>query len=117
MEKVVKLLKTIINLARNKKLLNIIQDQVGAPTSTELIGKYIKSNAFKKYLELNNFSDIYHLSAKGKVSWYHYAIYIIGEISKYEEFKNLSDKINLNPIVSSEYKTSAKRPKNSKLDT
>ncbi|MFI3209875.1 MAG: dTDP-4-dehydrorhamnose reductase [Peptostreptococcaceae bacterium] len=91
---------SMIKLSKNNKVLNIIDDQVGSPTYTKdltpLLADMLESDKY----------GIYHVTNEGFCSWYEFA----KEIFK---IKNID--IELNPIKTSEYKTKAKRPLNSKL--
>ncbi len=91
----------MIRLSKTNKVLNIIDDQIGSPTYTKDLAPLL--------LDMLN-SDrygIYHATNEGFCSWYEFA----KEIFKIENID-----IELNPIKSSEYKTKAKRPLNSKLN-
>lgn len=93
-------IKTMLNLAKSKKELSIIDDQVGSPTYTKdlsvLLSTMIQT---KKY-------GIYHATNEGVCSWYEFAK---------EIFKKSNIDITINRISSDEYITKAKRPKNSKM--
>lgn len=92
-------LNTIIRLASERSVLNIVYDQVGTPTyAAELAMVTLKSK---------DLSGIYHFSNEGVCSWYDFAI---------EIKKNLNLKCDINPILSSEYPTPAKRPNYSVLN-
>ena len=114
-------LKTIIAKAQELKTMNIVADQFGAPTSANLISK-ITIKIIEDYWEyLNNPNKkfnfgLYHLSAKGKTSWYEYAKFIVKNIN-HKIFPLKLAAIKINPINSIDYPTPAKRPLNSKLDT
>jgi dTDP-4-dehydrorhamnose reductase len=92
---------TILKLSKNKKELNIINDQFGSPTYTlDLID-------FTDYLILKNYhSGIYHFSNSGCISWYDFA-------KKICEINNINIKIN--PVSSDFFKTIAIRPEYSYL--
>jgi len=92
---------TMLNLAKDKKELNIINDQFGSPTYTLDVAKRTKY-----ILDKNLAKGIYHLTNEGETTWYQFASQI---------FKSRKINIKLNPIKSSEYKTLAKRPKYSLL--
>jgi len=98
--------KTIVHLLKNRKKIKVIDDQIGSPTYCEVLAenivKLINSNK-KKY-------GIYNYSDEGKISWYDFAL----EIKKNSLQKGLlkNDK-RIEPITSGEYKSKAKRPKNS----
>ena len=111
--------KTIIRLGKEKDRLNIINDQIGAPTSARLIADVSSLCLYRLFCNespAKNASGIYHLSASGKTSWYGLAKYVINES------KNLGDTFFVNPenihsISTSEYPLPAIRPHNSLLNT
>lgn len=95
--------KTMLHLFSIKDELNVVADQFGQPTNAtdlaEAIMEIVKSN--KKTPGIYNFSN------EGKISWYDFAKKI-AEISQ--------SSVIINPIVTSQYPTPAKRPQNSTLD-
>lgn len=94
--------ETMLRLAKEKKSLNIVNDQIGSPTYTkdlvEIIDKIIK---FKVPY------GIYNFSGEGECSWYDFAK---------EIFRQRKINININPIKTSEYPQKTKRPAYSYLD-
>jgi dTDP-4-dehydrorhamnose reductase len=103
---------TMLRLASEREELNIISDQIGAPTSADLIAD-ITAQVVKSALLDNKKSGIYHLAASGETSWYEYACYVIDQA----RFMGSSLKVlNIREIPSSEYQTTAMRPLNSRLD-
>ena len=103
--------KTILKLAKNKKELNIVDDQIGSPTPTSLI-----SSVLNKLLVLHfkgdNCFGIYNLSPNGSCSWYEIGNFILEHV---KDKKNIKLK-TINKISSKEFKSLAKRPKYSYLD-
>lgn len=95
-------IKTILNLAKNKKILNIVDDQIGSPTWTEDIAKAT--------LELidREAQGTYHVVNSGHCSWYGFARKIVDEAS-------LS--VKLVPCSTDEYPCPAQRPAYSVLST
>ena len=94
--------KTIIRLCKEKKELNVVNDQIGSPTyASDLVDVILKIIKNKKDL-----FGIYNFSNEGFVSWYDFAKKII-------EIKGLDCKIN--PIPTTDYPTPAPRPKNSRM--
>ena len=108
--------KTIIKLAKERDSLNVIDDQYGVPTSTELLCRVTSQIISKIKSKEKNISGIYNVSPKGKTTWFNIAKKIISKGIKQEIISN-SRKINLKPIKSVEYKVKALRPKNSLLNT
>ncbi len=92
--------KTMIRLGKEKKSINVVDDQIGSPTYTYDLAQLIRSMVqSEKY-------GIYHATNESVCSWYEFAL---------EIFKNLDIKISVNPVTSEEYVSQAKRPKNSRL--
>lgn len=90
--------KTMLKLGNEKNSLRIVDDQRGSPTYTLDLSKLIVDMIeTKKY-------GTYHASNEGECSWY--------EFSK-EIFNQAKIKIELEPVLSSDYYTKAKRPTNS----
>lgn len=99
--------KTMLNLGKEKSMLNIVNDQIGAPTyagdiaeATMKILKHLESNPLRG-------SQILNYSGEGKISWFDFAAYI---------FQAANIKIGIHPIPSSDYPTPAVRPSWSVLD-
>ena len=94
-------IKTMLNLSKNHKELNVVSDQVGSPT-------YMKDLAvLASDMILTNKYGTYHATNEGYVSWADFA----REIFK---LKNINIKVN--DVTTEEYNAKAKRPKNSRLD-
>lgn len=105
-------LKTMLALSQQREELSIIDDQVGAPTSAELIAD-VSAHAIVQTLRDQTKIGIYHLVASGETSWFEYANYI------FEQAKNLGVNLaiqQVNPIPTVAYPTPAKRPHNSRLN-
>ncbi len=92
--------KTMIKLAKERKSLNIVYDQIGTPTYAHdlalAIVKILESDK-----KLNEKRSVYHFSNHGVASWYDFAVNIM-EIAK----------INcmLKPIESKDFPTKTQRP-------
>lgn len=91
----------MISLAKSRDSLSVINDQIGSPTYTydlaELICTMIDTDKY----------GTYHATNEGFCSWYDFAN---------EIFKQTNIRIDVKPVASEEFKTRAKRPKNSRLD-
>jgi dTDP-4-dehydrorhamnose reductase len=96
--------KTMLTLSQEKTSLNIVDDQIGAPTyASDLAEATIKIVSSK-----SRSFGIYHYSNQGEISWFDFA-------SKVFELAKVP--MDLNPIKTHEYKTLAERPSYSVLDT
>ncbi len=111
--------RTILNLALQQGSLTIVGDQIGAPTSAELIADITAlllyrlqwDAAFKDFQ-----GDTFNLTAQGSTSWYGFARHLIMYAKPIGAvLKVTPDKITA--ISTAQYPTPAKRPHNSLLDT
>jgi len=110
-------LKTIIKLAQEKTSLDVVNDQWGSPTSVEILSKAIQ--VIICHLEnKNNFYvyGTYHVTSDGETTWYLYAKEILNVLESFKVELKLK-KNYLHPIISSQYRQDANRPKNSKINT
>ena len=93
--------KTMLRLGQERKELNVVNDQIGAPTYTydlaRLAVAMIKSDKF----------GTYHATNEGDISWYEFAK---------EIFAQAGLDVKVNPVTSSEFVSAAKRPSNSRMD-
>ena len=104
-------LLTMLRLFAEKKDLQIVNDQTGAPTWARFIAQATVT-ALKAALDENDaaLSGVYNLVASGAVTWYDFAREIRQYAGGFEDVK-------LIPVSSAEYPTPAARPKWSVLST
>jgi len=95
-------MKTMLRLAQSKTELNIVADQVGAPTPARLIAQ-VTSLA----IHSRRAKGLYHLAPRGETSWQGFAR---------EIFHLAGFNITANSIPTSDYPTPAQRPLNSRMD-
>ena len=104
--------KKIIALAKQEKVIRVINDQEGIPTSTKFIAQTINKIISKK--EYLTFFGVYNIAPLGSVTWYGLAVHIKSIIdSKNLPICALKDII---PVKSEEYITNASRPRYSCLN-
>lgn len=84
---------TMLKLSQDRAELNVVNDQIGRPTSTPYLSQLLVS-ALKADL-----SGIYHLGPSNYCSWFDLAAYVLKD-----------SKCKVNPIPSSAYPTPATRP-------
>jgi dTDP-4-dehydrorhamnose reductase len=104
--------RTILRLAREKEELRIVADQIGTPTSAR---RYAEATA--QLLGLSESIDctgIYHLSASGGVSRYHWAEMALDGA---RERCGGHRWAKLVPIATVDYESPTERPLNSVMDT
>lgn len=105
-------LKTMLRLAENRKVLRVVDDQVGCPTSTLDLAEGILAIA-SNLLERDDAAlrGVFHLAASGSGSWADFA----EEIFHQSQLRG-GPSAEVERIPSSEYPTAARRPANSRLD-
>jgi len=105
--------KTMLDLARQRDRLQVVADQIGAPTGAELIAD-VTAHTLRAAVVAPTLSGTYHLAAAGQTSWHDYAAFV------FETARNLGVQLKLSelaPILSAAWPTPAQRPLNSRLDT
>lgn len=110
-------LKTILRLIQEKESLSIVGDQWGSPASSSMLSD-VTFKIVDLILKNKNFKDYgtYHVTNEGETNWHGYASLISSEAMQLNlKVKCAPDKIQ--PILTSEYPTAAKRPLNSRLNT
>lgn len=107
--------RTMLRLAQERDSLSVIDDQVGAPTSAELLAD-VTAHALLVAMRKPDLSGLYHLVAGGEASWYDYARFILD----FADHSGIPLKVSpehILPVSSSTYPSPARRPRNSRLDT
>lgn len=108
-------IKNMIHLMQNRDSLTVIDDQIGSPTGAELLAD-VTAHSIRTVLWQPQLSGLYHVSAKGETSWYNYANFIFDKTL----LSPISPKIktkHIQPVTTDTFSQTAKRPKNSRLDT
>ena len=100
---------TMLRLMREKDRINVVCDQIGAPTWATSV-----ATAIWGLIDAEAAPGIYHWTDLGVASWYDFAVAIQDEALARGL---LSRAIPVAPIYSSEYPTRAKRPAFSVLDS
>jgi len=109
-------LKTIFRLIQEKDSINIVSDQWGSPASSAMLSD-VTSKIVDAIIKNKNFKDYgtYHVTTDGETNWFEYASLIANELIKLDaNIKCGPDQIR--SILTSEYRTAAKRPLNSRLN-
>ena len=95
---------TMLRLGRERDELNVVSDQIGSPTyAADLADAVLEIIRHNKFREEDQTTQIYHYSNEGEISWYEFA----KEIFKIEKIE-----CEVNPVISQQYPTPAKRPRN-----
>ena len=111
--------RTMLRLASERDELKVVGDQIGAPTSAELIADITALCLYR----ISNDSEFgktavgtYHLSPSGETNWCDYARYVVA-MAQQNGAHLRSRPENIHPITTSQYPLPANRPANSRLDT
>jgi dTDP-4-dehydrorhamnose reductase len=105
--------KTMLRLGAEKEQLRIVADQIGAPTSAELIAD-VTAHALRSFLAKQAPGGLYHLAAGGETSWHDYASYVIEQAHTLGMPMQVK---SIDKITTAEYPLPAPRPANSRLNT
>ena len=107
--------KTMLRLAAERDTLNVIDDQVGAPTSAELLAD-VTAHAVHTAFQKPEVAGLYHCAAAGETSWHGYARFVLAQAQALgHTVKAGPEQVNAIPTTS--YPTPAQRPLNSRLNT
>ncbi|HEX8540402.1 MAG TPA: dTDP-4-dehydrorhamnose reductase [Pseudomonas sp.] len=104
-------LLTMQRLLQERDELNVVADQIGAPTWAGTIAQSTRQLIERWRSGNPGVWGTYHLTASGETSWFGFA-----EAIGQELIKNGKKCATLHPIPSSAYPTPAPRPLNSRLD-
>jgi dTDP-4-dehydrorhamnose reductase len=107
--------KTMLRLARERDSLNIIADQIGAPTGADLLAD-VTAHAIARVMQCPEMGGVYHLAASGQTSWHEYACFVI-EFARAAGVDIKVAPAAIHAIASEAYPAPAPRPRNSRLDT
>ena len=110
-------IRTMLRLAADRDQLNVIDDQIGAPTSAELLADVTALALHHAAVNPQQSpAGLYNLAAAGETSWCGYARFVLDYArQKGAVLKAGPDQVNAIPTTS--YPTPAQRPLNSRLDT
>lgn len=101
-------LTTMLRLFREANGVNVVDDQIGAPTWSRFIAE-ATSNVLGRFSVMEDeYWGTFHLSAGGDASWFDFA-------RRIKKLANQDYQVEINPISSEKYNQSADRPKDSRL--
>lgn len=107
--------RTMLRLAAEKDTLNVISDQIGAPTGADLLAD-VTAHALRTLQARPELAGTYHCVAGGETSWFDYARYVIEWArAQGQALRVAPDAVHA--IPTSAYPTPAARPLNSRLST
>jgi dTDP-4-dehydrorhamnose reductase len=107
--------RTMLKLAAERDALNVINDQIGAPTGADLLAD-VTAHAVRALPSQPHLVGTYHCTAAGDTSWFDYARFVI----EWARSQGMAIKVApdaIRAINTSAYPTPAPRPLNSRLNT
>jgi dTDP-4-dehydrorhamnose reductase len=107
--------KTMLRLAGERDQLQVIDDQIGAPTSAELLAD-VTAHTLASAIARPELAGLYHCTASGETSWCGYARYVL-EQAQGQGLALRAGPEQVHAITTASYPTAAQRPLNSRLDT
>jgi len=108
-------LKTMLRLARTREELRVVADQVGVPTSAELIAEVTELVLDRLLAHPSQMlPPLMHLAPRGAVSWHGYAQFLL-EVAQAHGWPLALPVTAVIPIATSDWPTAARRPANSRL--
>jgi len=108
-------IRTMLRLASEKDDLQVINDQVGAPTGAELIAD-TTAHAIRAAIGHPELAGTYHLAASGETTWHGYALFVI-ETARRAGWPTKVASESIRPVDTDAFTSPARRPRNSRLDT
>lgn len=99
--------KTMIRLLKEKKELNVVNDQIGSPTNAADLA-FVIMQIIKLHLEGKKIKGILNYSNTGETSWFQFAQFIK---------EQTGSQCEIHPVTTAQYATPATRPEYSVLDT
>ena len=112
--------KTMLRLAKEREMLQVIDDQFGAPTGADLIAD-VTAHAIRQVTaggvaDIVALAGIYHLVAGGVTTWHAYAKHVVALAESAQPAITIVAK-EVKAVPTFAFPTPAKRPHNSRLDT
>lgn len=93
-------IKTMLNLAKTRDSLTVVNDQFGSPTYTYDLARLLVD------MILTDKYGFYHATNEGIITWYDFAV---------EIFKTAGIEMKVTPVTSEAYAAKARRPYNSRM--
>jgi dTDP-4-dehydrorhamnose reductase len=107
--------RTMLRLAAEREQLNVVADQIGAPTGADLLAD-VTAHALRAAIRTPELMGTYHATATGATSWHGYAQLVVDWAREQgHAIKVAADSVK--PVPSRAYPTAARRPLNSRMDS
>jgi dTDP-4-dehydrorhamnose reductase len=107
--------RTMLRLAAERDTLDVVADQIGAPTGAELLAD-VSAHLLRHVQARPELGGTYHCVPSGEVSWHGYARHVIAATRAAGRPVRVADAA-IRGIATADYPTPARRPLNSRLST
>ena len=111
--------KSILRLASQRQAFEVVADQVGAPTSAQLLAD-ATALALRRIASMGEaaaaLSGTYHLAAAGHTSWHAYACHVLAQAQAHGAILQATPE-RIVAVTARDWGAAAARPANSLLDT
>ncbi len=107
--------RTMLRLATQRENLNVVNDQIGAPTPADLLAD-VTAHALRSAVADPGLAGTYHACATGEVSWCDYARHVL-DWGHRVGLPLRATRGSVHGIPSSQFLSAAARPLNSRLNT
>ena len=107
--------RTMLRIAAERETIDVVDDQVGAPTGAELLAD-VTAHALRALQSRPELGGTYHAAAGGETSWCGYAKHVIGFARAAGQALEATPE-TVRAVPTSAFPTPARRPSNSRLDT
>lgn len=107
--------RTMLRLAGERHELRVVDDQHGSPMGAELLAD-VTGHALRLAMLRPELRGTYHVTASGETTWFEFARHII-ETARAAGKPILVAQEAICPVSSTAFRTAARRPLNSRLDT
>lgn len=108
-------ISTIMRLSRQRARLEVVNDQLGAPTGADLLAD-VTVHALRLAHERPELSGLYHVAAAGETSWHAYAKYVLEWAGRSQPASEIPAN-EVIPVASRDFEPGIDRPLNCRLDT
>jgi dTDP-4-dehydrorhamnose reductase len=105
-------MRRILALAREREELQVVDDQLVAPTPASVVADATVSAVRQVFSTRDGWSGTYHLTSLGETSWFGFAQRILALDPAISEQRTR----HLRAVSSAEFPTAARRPRNGLLD-
>jgi dTDP-4-dehydrorhamnose reductase len=107
-------LRKILKLGATRNRLQVVDDQIGAPTGAELVAD-VTAHTLRLAVARPELAGTYHVAARGETTWHAYARFAL-DAARRMGLPVLTEESAVEAVATSAFPSAARRPLNSRLD-